>query len=274
MGTAADRLTNEARKLVGKNWSKSSLTREKLLQNIRAIAKFMASQGLQHISNMKSKHVGRYFDNLKSRGLAPSTMQNHATALRLIAGSIGKANIVPKSNNELGITRTDRYKPVLANQAKLSTIRERLAQTDQRLLAAYDLRDAFGLRSKESLCSREIVERDGKLYLKVEGAKGGRPRQLEISTEKQVAAIRQVQQIIDAQGTRTLIPDGTTLREYYNFQKNTLYSLGARRADGSNMHAQRHAFAQAEVSVGKNSGVVQTELGHGEQRTLRHYVPQ
>jgi site-specific recombinase XerD len=61
---------------IGKNWSKSSQTREKLINNLRHIAYFMAEQGLQHIQHMKTKHVERFIGDLKSKGLAPSTMQN------------------------------------------------------------------------------------------------------------------------------------------------------------------------------------------------------
>lgn len=270
---AADRLTHEARKHIGKNWSKSSLTRLKLLQNVRTIARFMAAQGLQHIEDMRTKHVHRFFDKLKESGLSASTVQNYATAMRVLAASIGKAGIVPDKNKDLGISRTNLYQPLQANHAKLAGIREQLAQRDERLLAAFDLRAAFGLRAKESLCSKEVIERDGKKYLKVEGAKGGRPRQLEVATEEQRQAVAQVQRIIDVQGTNSIIPKEMSLREFYDYQKNTLYALGARRADASNMHAQRHAFAQGEVSAGKTPGSVQLELGHGEERTLRHYVP-
>lgn len=273
MGTAANRLTNEARKLIGKSWGKSSLTRQKLLQNVRSIANNMASQGLQHIDNMKSKHVERFFDSLKEKELSASTMQNYATAMRVIAAAIGKSAIVPETNKALGITRTERYQPISANLDKMTSIREQLSLKDERLAAAFDMRDAFGLRAKESLLSKQVVERDGKQYLNVEGTKGGRPRQVAIENEKQLQAIEQVQRIINAQGTTSIIPKDMDLKQFYNYQKNTISALGARRADGSNMHAQRHSFAQKETANGKSSGEVQAELGHGEERTLRHYVP-
>ncbi len=257
MGTAANRLTNEARKLIGKNWGKSSLTRQKLLQNVRSIANNMASQGLQHIDNMKFKHVERFFDSLKEKELSASTMQNYATAMRVIASAIGKPAIVPETNKALGISRTDRYQPISANVDKIATIRDQLALRDERLVAAFDMRDAFGLRSKESLLSKQVIERDGKQYLNVEGTKGGRPRLIEIENEQQRQAIEQVQRIINTQGTTSIIPKDIDLKKFYNYQKNTLSALGARRADCSNMHAQRHSFAQEQKAQGKSSGEVQ-----------------
>jgi site-specific recombinase XerD len=265
------RLFNQALNHIGKNWSKSSLTREKLINNIRHIATFMADQGLQHIRHMKTKHVFRFIDGLKGKGLAPSTMQNYATALRLLARNIGKPHIVPEKNEDLGIVRNDRYKPITANREKLVHIREQLAQQDERLLAAYDLRTAFGLRAKESLLSHQVAEREGRFYLVVQGAKGGRPRHMPIENEQQAQAVKQVQRIISESGTKTLIPAEQTLKGFYNYQRNTLYALGARRSDGSSMHSQRHAFAQDEIADGKSKAEVQNKLGHGETRTLKHY---
>jgi site-specific recombinase XerD len=192
--------------------------------------------------------------------------------LRLLAKNIGKPGIVPEKNSDLGITRNDRYKPITANSEKLANIRIQLEQQDVRLLAAFDLRAAFGLRAKESLLSHQLVALDGRSYLVVQGAKGGRPRQMPIETEQQVQAIRQVQRIISESGTKSLIPADQTLKEYYNYQRNTLYALGARRSDGSSMHSQRHAFAQGEYAKGKSNADVQNKLGHGEDRTLKHYV--
>ena len=270
---AEQRLFREALDHIGKNWAKGKLTRGKLIQNVRHITRSMARQGIQHIGHMKTKHMDRFFDELKARGLAPSTLQNYATACRDLAASIGKPSLISGKNADLGITRHDRYQPIHANHAKLASIREQLSIRDERLLAAYDLREAFGLRSKESLLSREVVERDGKAFLKVEGAKGGRPRLVEIETDQQRRAIEQVQHIIEESGTKSLIPRDMDLKTFYDYQRNTISALGVRRADGSNMHAQRHDFAQREVGKGKASGEVQDKLGHGKQRTLRHYVP-
>lgn len=272
MSSAADRLTKEARDRIGKNWSKSKLTREKLLQNIRTIATYMAHQGLQHIDHMKTKHVTRYFDMQKARGLSASTLQNMATAMRVLANSIGKPGIVPEKNRDLGISRHNRYQPLHANLEKLSNIRQQLALRDERLVAAFDMRAAFGLRAKESLLSNHIIERDGKQYLAVAGAKGGRPRQIAIETEQQRSALAAVHHIMATQQSSSLIPPDKDLKTYYHYQKNTLSALGARRSDGSNMHSLRHLYAQTEQAAGKTDAEVQKALGHGEERTLQHYV--
>lgn len=274
MTRSEQRLYHQALEYIGKNWSKASLTRQKLLQNIRSLAKHMAGQGLQHISHMKSKHIERYFAEMKDKGLAGSTLQNHATAARVLAKAIGKANIVPSTNAALNCTRGDRYKPIIPNNEKLAVIREQLGKLDQRLLAAHDMREAFGLRAKESIVSKSVCEIDGRKYLIVEGAKGGRPRLLEISAGMQEQAIAQVHKIIAEQGTKSIVPETMTLKAFYHYQKNTLFALGARRNDGSSMHSLRHGYAQAERAKGKTNGAIQRGLGHGESRTQKHYMPE
>lgn len=121
----AQKLEHEARQLIGKNWSKGAGTNAKLLSNIRSIGRFMQSQSLQSIAHMKTKHVLRYFDHLKSSGLQASTLQNHATAMRVLAAAIGKQNIVARTNEELGIIRHGRYSPKIADMAKHEDIREK-----------------------------------------------------------------------------------------------------------------------------------------------------
>ena len=95
-------LASQALARMGKDWSKSSLTREKLLSNTREFAQHVAkSYGLERIDNLKPGHVQSYVNSLHDRGLAPSTM----AAVRVIAAAIGKQNIVQKTNAAYGIER-------------------------------------------------------------------------------------------------------------------------------------------------------------------------
>jgi len=89
----AGKIAMQARELVGKNWSKGSLTREKLLGNIERISEFMQKQGLQKIQDMKSKHVERFIQDMQNRNLSNSTQAGYLTVLRVLAGAIGKQNI-------------------------------------------------------------------------------------------------------------------------------------------------------------------------------------
>ena len=66
----AGKLENQARDLIGKNWSKASGTRQVLLGNVARIAEHMREQGLNRIQDMKTKHVERFFQKIAT--LSPS----------------------------------------------------------------------------------------------------------------------------------------------------------------------------------------------------------
>lgn len=279
----AGRLEHQARQLIGKNYGVSHETTAKLLSNIRSIAGWLEGKyGLQNITNVKPHMVESYFAEKASQGYAASTMQNHATAWREIAGAVGKPNIVPKTNRELGIERSsnDRYRPQTANNEGLNAIRSKLEQRaqdslkDRALLSAFQLREAFGLRAKESLMSTKTVEINGRPHLQVEGAKGGRPRTLEIRTEYQARVVEQAREVSRELGSKTgrLIPPDLSLKQFYDYQRNTLASLGASKEDGTNAHAQRHSYAQDRLEETGDRQWVAEELGHGRESVTQHYA--
>lgn len=275
-------LVRQALERIGKNWSKSSLTREKLLANITDLAGFCESRfGLQRIEHLKTKMIEAYAADLHQRGLSASTMADKMTAARVLAAAVGKQNIVSRENKAYGIERT-RVNPQAVNQEKLTEIRtkiERLANAGHRTAimarSADSLRMAFGLRAKESLLSKDIVDRDGKQFLLVEGAKGGRPRELEVNTEAKRRAVELVKETAKALGSRTgrIIPPELSLQQAYDAQRNLWRSLGGTRSAGANMHGERHDYARERKADGAPKSVIMNELGHGEDRSLGAYIP-
>jgi site-specific recombinase XerC len=270
--------------LMGKGWDKSALTHTALKSDMRQITAFLKERyGLERIGDVKPHMVTSHIKTLQEAGYSASHLQGIATAWREVARSVGKQNIVPRTNAELGISRSnaDRYKPRAANQEKLAAIRAVLVERgesspkDRALLAAHDLREAFGLRTKESLMSTKTTEREGRIYLAVEGAKGGRPREIEVRTAAQMDAIAQAHRVSrevgNAQGR--IIPPQMTLKQFYDFQRNTLRTLGASKEDGSNAHTQRHGYAQQRLAETDNRSQVATELGHGRDEVVAHYIP-
>lgn len=276
-------LEQQARELLGKDWSKASLTKEKLQANVREFARFCRSQyGLQRIDTIKSHMVQAYARSMHERGLAPATMADRMTAVRVVAGAVGKANIVARENAAYGISRAGtRLQPQMANAEKLAEIRAALearAQAGDRVAlmmrAADVLRQEYGLRAKESLLSARTTERDGRTYLVVEGAKGGRPRELEVRTPEQVAAVRLVRETAERLGNANhrIIPPEMTLKQAYDAQRNEWRALGGTRENGAQMHVERHAYAQNRLDETGDRKVVATELGHGRESVTAHYV--
>ena len=266
----ARRLEYEARQLVGKNWKKGTGTNKKLLSNIKGISRFMETQSLQSIKHMKTKHVQRYFDLLKSSGLKASTMQNYATAMRFLAAAIGKKNIVPRTNAELGITRHGRYSPKIADMAKHHDIREKLYSKSVNLGVAHDLRQSFGIRAEESITAR-IVVRNGEELLRVIG-KGGRVRELRIDSPAKQVAIAAMKDIMQKQGTPGIIPADKKLKQYYTYQKNAVSRAGGTKKSAANMHSLRHQHAQDMERDGKDTKEIVEDLGHFREDSIKHYV--
>lgn len=275
-------LAVQALERVGKNWSKASLTREALLQHIKGFARFVDKRyGLEKLENLKPGHVSAYVADMQQQGLSPGTMANRLSAVRELAAAIGKANIVFRTNAEYGINRV-RNNPVIADREGIEQIKAALAKRagngDRVAMMTYAaslLRDAFGLRSKESIMSSWLIMHEGKLYLRVEGAKGGRVRDLEVRTPEQLNAAHQIDSVATALGSGTgrIIPPELTLKQAYNAQRSLWRELGGTRLNRTNMHAQRHDRLQRMHQEGASKQEIMKEAGHGEDRSPGAYLP-
>jgi len=274
-------LASQALAKIGKDWSKSSLTREKLLSNVRDFASSVArSYGLERIEQLKPGHIEAYARSLHERGLQASTMAGKMTAVRAVCRSVGKQNIVQKSNAAYQIERV-RINPQVINHQRLVEVRQEISlradqgnKIAQMTRTADALRCEFGLRAKESLLSSKVEIRDGKLFLSVEGAKGGRPRELEARTEGQTHAVRSVLETSKAIGSATgrIIPPGMSLKQAYDAQRNLWRTCGGTRSAGTNMHGERHGYARTRHEEGASNEKLMGELGHGEDRSPAAYL--
>jgi hypothetical protein len=265
------RLVHEAKSLVGKNYGKGGLTTDKLLGNLASIAVFMASQGLQHVNHMKTKHVTKFFEFLKQKGLDDDTMANYATAIRKVARNIGKPNIVPKLNIELGIDRSDRYKPQKRNDENALLVRQKLYIDATWKGLAWDLQDVYGLRRKESVLSVKTIYKEGMQCLVVKGAKGSRPRDLPIDSDKKADVIAKVQDFIERNGWDSLIPPHLNLKQGLKALSNTASRSGGTKKNHANMHANRGNCAQEMHSRGVPRQKIAGHLGHGRKGSTKSY---
>ena len=273
---------------VGKNWSLSSLTVAKHVANLKTIGCFMANQGLNDITHMKTKHVDAFIRYLREdKQLAPSTLQGYATALRLVATAIGKAHIV-KSNYELGATRpnVDRFK----NSATPSDL-ERLAEIKSALYAkslwqgvAIEMQEKFGLRIKESLGASQLEHINGREYLLIPAGftKNSLERRVKITTPEQQEILAKVNAIKAAQGTPGIIPAHLSLKQGYWRQVNAIRSLGGTKANHANSHCLRREHIRKRYSAIKNlpdkserenaKQKLIEEAGHFDTVKLKHYT--
>ena len=237
---------------------------------------------MEDIRYLKPNHVQAYVQDMQNRHLDNGTMCNRMAAVRVLANAIGKGNIVARDNESYGINRGIRQKPIIANQEAIDRIRQALvdrANTGDRIAmmchAAAELRHVFGLRAQESLMSSKFVDTPKGVALQVEGAKGGRPRQLHISNENQLRAAQIVSMVSHALGSGTgrIMPPEMSLKEAYNAQRTLWRELGGTKDVNAHMHAARHAMAQEMKAQGYSHGEIMAWHGHGVDRSVFCYIP-
>ncbi len=275
-------LERQALERLGKNWGKSSLTREKLLSGTKLFAGFVDKTfHLERLDNLKPGMITAYVATMKAGGLEPSTMAGRMTAVRAVCKAVGKQGICAKHNAAYGIERV-RVNPQPINHDIIDKIRTELQdragagdRIARMMTTAEALRQEFGLRAKESLMTKDLVEKNGKMYLVVEGSKGGKPRELEVRTEGQLKAVQLVAATSAAlgSGTSRIIPPEMSLKQAYNAQRNEWRALGGTRLNNGNMHSERHGHARTMKAEGATNAQIMEELGHGECRSPAAYIP-
>lgn len=274
----AKSLVSQALHCIGKNWSKAKLTREASLRHTAAFARFVSQKyGLDKISGLKPHMCESYVRDMEDRGVSPRTICNHLTSVRSLAAAVGKANIVARENKAYGLAQT-RMNPKIENHQAVQHIKDALMERAEggdrvamMMHAAAELREQFGLRAKESLMTSRVV--GGKL--RVEGAKGGRFRELEIRTDAQRAAVELAHRTAQALGSQTgkILPPEMTLKEAYDAQRSEWARLGGTTRNNAHMHAARHTYAQQRLSEGASRQKITEELGHGRLDVLGNYIP-
>ena len=192
-------------------------------------------------SDLKGRHINALVTKWKSEDKSTGTIKNRMTALRWWADKCGKAEIV-KDNAIYGIEKrvyvTNENKSVSLHDLDLSKIDENIAQSLR-------LQDAFGLRREESMKFQPEYALDGQtidnakyIRLKDSWTKGGRPRTIPISNEKQ----RQELKNAYAQAVKnggSLIPKEKSYKAHKSNFEAVTHGLGVGQT-----HGLRHGYAQ------------------------------
>ena len=109
---------------------------------------------LPSAKSLKPKHIEALLSRWRDEGLSAGTLKNRLAAIRDWAGWIGKASILPKDNESLGVPSREGFtgdKALKLDMDRLATIPDRHVQVSLRLQAA------FGLRREEALKFRPGV---------------------------------------------------------------------------------------------------------------------
>lgn len=189
------------------------------------------------VAGLKPKHVQALTEKWKAEGLSDATQKNRVAHLRWWAEKVGKANVIPRTNAELGIGRrkyvTNKTKAVTITTEALGTIK------DERLRCSLELQKAFGLRREECLKFQPRFAMSGgtdRVRLKDTWCKGGRPREVPIVNDYQRQVLARATALA---GVGSMIPPDETYIERLKKYENT-----TNRAGMSKLHGLRHQYAQ------------------------------
>jgi site-specific recombinase XerC len=238
------------------------------------------------VHKIGKREATRLVHDWREQGLAPRTIANRLVDIRWLADKVGRESEIP-SNKDLGLPlrkNTEGYgqsKSVAPDWGKIASL-------DERMALITELRVEFGLRTEEALKFQHKVatKTPDQVTLKGSWCKGGRPREIPITNDRQRDLLERVASFQTAQGDRSMIPGDQRYRTFY-----AAYNA-ARHAAGVSGHEYRHHWAQQRfqaVSEGiaaphaggpayaeltpqeqarwnRAAAVVNQELGHGEGR--------
>lgn len=189
------------------------------------------------VTGLKPKHVQALTGKWKAEGLSDATQKNRVAHLRWWAEKVGKANVIPRTNAELGIGRrkyvTNKTKAVTITTEAIGNIK------DERLRCSLELQKAFGLRREECLKFQPRFAMSGgidRILLKDTWCKGGRPREVPVVNDYQRQVLARAAALA---GVGSMIPPDETYIERLKKYENT-----TNRAGMSKLHGLRHQYAQ------------------------------
>lgn len=251
---------------------------------------------LDTVHSFAGRHVAALAKSWEARGLAPATIQNHLSILRVFAGWIGKPGMVeaaaryvsPGAASRSSINTRDKSWSAAGVEvaAKLDQVRAK----DARVALQLALQAAFGLRVLESIRLRPHLADHGS-YLAVNlGTKGGRDRVVPIDTPEKRAVLDQAKAMA-AKRTDSTADPSLTLLQARNRYFNVVRACGISREDGITSHGLRHAYASdryrqlaGEASPVQGGGPIERdtdratrleiaeELGHSRESVTTHYL--
>ncbi len=242
------------------------------------------------VHRLGRKEVMRLVHDWRAAGLGSRTIANYLVDLRWLAEKVGRDDQIP-SNRELALGLR-KNTPGWGQDKARELDHARLQKLDPRAQLVTELRREFGLRTQEAMkFQHEAATREpGVVRLADTWCKGGRPREIAITTDRQRDLLERVGQFQAAEppsryGHRSMIPADRRFTQYYQEYNRV------RREAGLPGHALRHAWAQerfAEVAgfpaphadgpryrdldaAGRSrwdaaAATVNRELGHGEGR--------
>ncbi len=239
-------LSNELAELCKKNRNGSHATQANRADMLQLFVKQLGVMGFDtkrmRATEIKGRHVNKLLEFWRREGLATGTIKNRMSALRWWCRNVGNEGAVKKDNDTYKIEK----RVYVTNIDKSVSLKELdLSQIDQNIAQSLRLQDAFGLRREESMKFQPIYALDGQKidnakYILIKGswAKGGRPRTIQISNDRQREELRNAYALAVENGGSMVPKEKSYVFHMRNFEKVTS-SLGIGQT-----HGLRHGYAQ------------------------------
>ena len=222
------------------NTERSHGTQASRASHLHIMARELSEMGYRHLAprNLKRKHVEALVKRWLEARLAIVTIKSRMSTMRWLARAIGKPNVVPRTNAELGIP--DRSTAGRRSRAFSLTpeMLERVPSPYVRV--SLELEEKFGLRREEATKIRpHLAQQGGWLVLQPSWCKGRRGRRIPIRSDEQRGLLERAKALAATTPERSLIPEKTYRKHIKAYERQT-HVAGIR-----NPHGLRHAYAQA-----------------------------
>jgi len=239
--------------------------------------------GLQKWANLGAKHVAFLVEKWKAEDTRRRSIDAQLTQLRWLVRKIGKANLMPRENRELGVEPGPRYTRAgkFVVQSRLEEILGGVAGDSRRRMAILFGR-YLGLRFREAMLFRpwRDWEESGRIWVK-RGTKGGRPRYLFLWNPRQREILEEARALVQGQDAALIPEEAATFEKWRQASYHKLRKAGMSRKTDTLFHDLRRTYSGERMHyLIKVRGldqehaerIVTRELGHSRREVLRWYL--
>lgn len=230
-------LNYQLRQLCLKNRDGSYATQAQRLWILSRIANQLHELGYRQLEadSLKPKHIEALTERWRAEELAVATIKNRMAALRWWAMKVNRQNVIARTNDHYGIP--DRIFVTGESKAQALIVEQLRKVRDDHVRMSLELQAAFGLRREEAIkFIPSYADQGDHLRLKDTWTKGGKAREIPISTTEQRAVLDRAHRLA---GRGSLIPADRNYVEQLR-----VYEGHTARAGLSKLHGLRHAYAQ------------------------------
>lgn len=229
---AGSRDMSKAGAILAKQSTQSFSSASTLSSRFDQFVEFAKDQGIKYLEAVTKDTVLAYAESLKNSDLSASTQQNYLSAVNVIMAQGRGDDTLRVTGKEVNLESRSGVAQDFRGVAERGDLSERTQ-------AIVELARDFGLRFEEAskLDAKQALDQASKGSIIIDkGTKGGQPREIPITSEKQLQTLLSASQI---QGSdKSMIASDKTYAEH----QREAYK------ETSNFHAERHAYANERYS--------------------------